>query len=237
MRLTDEAFLTELETIDGRRVPVRVTINPRARRISVRIDPAKREAIAVAPNKRQVSRALAFAAERAGWIDHQLSRIPHPVAFEPGVLVPLRGTPVTLVHERGRAAPRIEGDALVVPTPEGADFEARVKRFLIAEARTALHERVGVHCTTLRVRASRITIKDTKTRWGSCTVDGALAFSWRVILAPEPVLDYLAAHEVAHLREMNHGPRFWACVKQCTPHHLQSRTWLRRHGPELHRYG
>lgn len=237
MRLADEPFITELETIDGRRVPVRLTINPRARRISVRIDPIAREAVAVSPSKRQAQKALAFAASRAGWIAHQLAQIPVRLAFEPGARIPFRGETVELVHDRGRAAPYLDGARLVAPTPEGADFSGRVKRFLVQTARTALVERVAVHAATLAVAPSRITVKDTRSRWGSCSTTGALAFSWRVILAPDPVLDYLAAHEVAHLREMNHGPKFWACVKQCDPDHAAARAWLRRHGAELHRIG
>jgi predicted metal-dependent hydrolase len=237
MRVADEPFITELETIDGRRVPVRLSINPRARRISVRIDPARREAVAVAPSKRQASKALAFAASRAGWIAQQLARIPESLSFVPGARIPVRGRMIVLAEERGRGAPRLEGDRLVAPIPEGADFQARVKRFLVQEAKAALLERVEVHARTLGVTPTRITIKDTKSRWGSCSTTGALAFSWRIILAPEGVIDYLAAHEVAHLREMNHGPRFWACVKACDPDHHAARAWLRRHGADLHRYG
>jgi len=237
MRVADEPFITELETIDGRRVPVRLVINPRARRISVRIDPTRREAVAVSPSKRQVSRTLAFAAERAGWIAQQLARIPVGLAFAPGARIPFRGRLVELVAERGRSAPRLAGETLVAPTPEGADFAGRVRRFLVAEARKALIERVAAHAATLAVTPTRVTVKDTKSRWGSCTAGGALAFSWRIILAPDAVIDYLAAHEVAHLREMNHGPRFWACVKACCPDHVSARAWLRRHGADLHRYG
>lgn len=237
MRLSDEPFITEIETLDGRRVPVRVTINPRARSISIRIDAAKREAVAVSPSKRQVSRTLAFAAERAGWIAQQLARLPAAAPFEPGGRAPFRGALLTLVAERGRAAPRVEGDALIVPIPDGADFQARVRRFFQAEARKALAERVAAHAVTLGVQPTRVTIKDTKSRWGSCSSSGALAFSWRIIFAPDSVIDYLAAHEVAHLREMNHGPRFWACVKACDPDYAAARTWLHRHGADLHRYG
>jgi hypothetical protein len=100
-----------------------------------------------------------------------------------------------------------------------------------------LAERVAVHAATLGASYSRLTVKDTKSRWGSCTAGGALAFSWRVILAPPAVLDYLAAHEVAHLIEMNHSPRFWALVRQCQPDYAKHRTWLRRFGAHLHAYG
>jgi predicted metal-dependent hydrolase len=237
MRVADEPFITELESLDGRRIPVRLSINPRARRISVRIDAAKREAVAVAPSKRQASKALAFAASRAGWIAQQLARIPEGLPFRPGALIPLRGRMIILAEETGRGPPRIDGDRLVAPMPAGADFQARVKRFLVHEAKAALCERVEIHARTLGVRPTRITIKDTKSRWGSCSTTGALSFSWRIILAPESVIDYLAAHEVAHLREMNHGPRFWACVKACDPDHHLARAWLRRHGAELHRIG
>jgi predicted metal-dependent hydrolase len=113
----------------------------------------------------------------------------------------------------------------------------RVKRFLMAEAKFELQRRVAQHAALLRVAPAGLTVKDTRSRWGSCTADGTLSFSWRVILAPPYVLDYLAAHEVAHLAEMNHSARFWALVRRCAPDYARGRAWLRRHGQTLHAYG
>jgi predicted metal-dependent hydrolase len=236
----DAPDLEHLETVDGRRVPVRVRVNPRASRISVRIDPSRGEAVLIAPSTRQVSRALAFAHERAGWIAGELARIPPKAPFAPGGLAPLRGVMHQLKRAPGRGAAQIEAGEppmLVLPMPASAVFEARVRRYFEGEAAGDLRARVAAHAATLNVRPAAVQIKDTRTRWGSCSSEGVLSFSWRVILAPPFVLDYLAAHEVAHLREMNHGPRFWACVRRCVPGHAAGRAWLRAHGATLHRYG
>ncbi|HEY6670114.1 MAG TPA: M48 family metallopeptidase, partial [Methyloceanibacter sp.] len=100
-----------------------------------------------------------------------------------------------------------------------------------------LKTRVAVHAKRLDLTPKRLYVRDQTTRWGSCSTSGALSFSWRLVLAPPFVLDYLAAHEVAHLGHMNHGPRFWALVERSMPRHEEARSWLKKHGASLHRYG
>lgn len=231
---------TEIETIDGRRLPVKLIVNPRARHVSVRIDPTRREAIATAPSKRHLKHAAQFAAERAGWIAHELSRLPQGVQLTPGARVPLRGVEHELVYEHGRAAPRVEAGEiarLIAPAPDVALFEPRLLRFFKDQARADLAARVAVHAQTLGVKPARLQVKELRSRWGSCSSDGVLSFSWRVICAPAFVLDYLAAHEVAHLREMNHSRRFWAHVRKCMPDYESGRAWLHEHGCALHAIG
>lgn len=231
---------TEVETIDGRRLPVKLVVNPRARHVSVRIDPTRREAIATAPTQRHLKHAVQFAAERAGWIAHELERLPQGVQLRPGAEAPFRGAPHLLVMERGRAKPRVEAGEpplLIAPAPDPALFEARLLRFFKEEARADLTERVARHAATLGVRPVRLQVKELRSRWGSCSVDGVLSFSWRLILAPPFVLDYLAAHEVAHLGEMNHSRRFWMLVRKCMPDYDRGREWLHQHGPALHAIG
>ncbi|MGB6766784.1 MAG: SprT family zinc-dependent metalloprotease, partial [Methyloceanibacter sp.] len=109
--------------------------------------------------------------------------------------------------------------------------------WLKRQAHQDLKARVGVHANRLDLMPSRIFVRDQTTRWGSCSTTGALSFSWRLVLAPPFVLDYLAAHEVAHLGHMNHGPRFWGLVERTMPRHEEARSWLRKHGASLHRYG
>lgn len=235
-----EPSQTEIETIDGRRVPVKLIVNPRARHVSVRIDPTRREAIATAPSKRHLKHAAQFAAERAGWIASELARLPLGVSLSPGSIIPLRGEDHVLVYEHGRGPARTEPGLpprVVVPAPDVALFESRLLRFLKDQARQDLIDRVATHAVALGVRPERIQVKELRSRWGSCSVDGVLSFSWRLILAPSFVLDYLAAHEVAHLREMNHSRRFWAHVKRCLPDFETGRTWLHEHGSALHAVG
>jgi len=232
---------TEIETIDGRRVPVKLIVNTRARHVSVRIDPTRREAVATAPSKRHLKHAAQFAAERAGWIAQELARLPRGISLRPGAFVTFRGVDHELASERGRGGARIEQAALfpriVVPAPDPALFEARLLRFFKDRAREELIDRVAHHAVTLGVRPERIQVKELRSRWGSCSSEGVLSFSWRVILAPPFVLDYLAAHETAHLREMNHSRRFWAQVRRCTPDYERGRDWLHEHGGALHAVG
>lgn len=228
----------EVETLDGRKLRVEIQVNPRARNISVRIDPTRRLAIATSPSQRQVKRTHAFVAERAGWIARELSALPHAAAFTPFGRVPLRGAMHELIYEQGRGVARIEeGERIVAPAPDADLFGARVLRFLRAEAERDFRERVAVHAAALAVNVRRVQIKEMRSRWGSCSIDGVLAFSWRVIMAPPFVLDYLAAHEVAHLKEMNHSARFWAVVAKLCPEHEKGRAWLRRFGADLHAFG
>jgi predicted metal-dependent hydrolase len=231
---------TEIETIDGRRVPLKLIVNPRARHVSVRIDPTRREAIATAPSKRYLKHAEQFAAERAGWIAEELSRLPLGVQLAPGARVTLRGVEHELAYEHGRSGPRVEmgyPPRLVAPAPDAALFESRLLRFFKEEARRDLIDRVATHAGTLGVNPARLQVKELRSRWGSCSVDGVLSFSWRLILAPSFVLDYLAAHEVAHLKEMNHSRRFWAHVRRCLPDYDRGRQWLHEHGCALHAVG
>jgi hypothetical protein len=231
---------TEIETNDGRRVPVRLIVNPRARRVSVRIDPTRREAIATAPSQRQLKLAAAFASERATWIAHELERLPQGILLRPGAVAPFRGAAHELVYEHGRGAPRVEPGPtprLIAPAPDPALFESRLLRFLKDQARQTLSESVARHAAALGVRPARLQVKELRSRWGSCSVDGVLSFSWRIICAPDFVLDYLAAHEVAHLREMNHSRRFWTQVARCLPDYERGRDWLHQHGFTLHAIG
>lgn len=231
---------TEIETNDGRRVAVKLVVNRRARRVSVRIDPVRREAIATAPSQRTLKHAAQFAAQRATWIVRELARLPKGVSLTPGAIVPLRGVSHVLVYEHGRAAPRIEAGEmprLVAPAPDPALFEARLLRFFKDQARDDLAERVAVHAATLGVTPRRMQVKELRSRWGSCNVDGVLSFAWRIVLAPPFALDYLAAHEVAHLKEMNHSRRFWAHVRRCAPDFERARAWLQEHGCSLHAVG
>ncbi|MCI4646502.1 MAG: M48 family metallopeptidase [Hyphomonadaceae bacterium] len=228
-----------LKTRDGRQVTVRLEVNPRARRLILRLDEKAREAVAVAPRERDLPAAAAFASERVDWIARQLSRMPETVAFTPGAVIPLRGELCRLsLDGPGRRARLVVNGEPVLHAPGAPEtFPARITRYLKAAAKTDLTEAVGEHCERLGVKAHRISVKDTRSRWGSCSSEGVLSFSWRLICAPPEVLDYVAAHECAHLLEMNHSDRFWAHVARTCPDWKQHRHWLRSHGRELHAVG
>jgi predicted metal-dependent hydrolase len=231
-----------LRAPNGHRVRVRFEVNAKARRLILRLDERRREAVAVAPSRRQIKDAAAFAAERADWISMRLQHLPEPVRFEEGAMIQYRGAPLQLTSEgEGRIAKiwpedEISPRLLSVPgDPETMDL--RVMRFLKKQARADLTRAVKRHTATLGVVHKSISVKDTRSRWGSCTHDGQLSFSWRLIMAPPEVLDYVAAHECAHILEMNHSPKFWAQVARCCPDWKRHRSWLRTHGAGLQAAG
>lgn len=225
----------------GRKVTIRLEVNPRARRLIVRIDEKAREAVAVAPRQRDLPAAAAFAADRADWIAARLAQLPDLRPFEPGSIIPLRGEACELSLEgSGRLARLIAADdgTLTLSAPGAPEtFAARVTRYLKKAATSDLGDAVQRHTESLGVSAKRISVKDTRSRWGSCTSDGRLSFSWRLVCAPTEVLDYVAAHECAHLLEMNHSKRFWGHVDRICPGWQGHRNWLREHGQALHAVG
>lgn len=225
----------------GASVPIRVHIDRRARRVSVRIDPMAREAVATAPANRFALEAISFASERVEWIADRLGALPPPVLFKPGAYIPLRGVIHRLKHvETGRTVKvdKTSGPTplLLIPGPRES-FRDKTRGFFRAAARTDFAERVAVHAETLKVKPRSIAIKDTRSRWGSCSSEGRLNFSWRLVCAPPFALDYVAAHEVAHIKEMNHSDRFWKQVERCFPDWREARAWLHERGGALHSIG
>jgi hypothetical protein len=212
-----------------------------ARRLTLRVSSATGEAVLTIPERTDLAAARRFADAHGGWIAARLARVPDRVALVPGAVVPLRGVDHRIVHRavalrRVSAAEGPDGPVLAV-SGETAEVAGRVRAFLQREARRDLETAVARYAEALGVTPARITLRDTTSRWGSCSSQGGLNFSWRLVLAPPFVLDYLAAHEVAHLREMNHSQRFWRLVHGVCPATGEAEAWLKRHGTGLHRYG
>ncbi len=221
----------------GMTVPVRYVIRPRARRVSLRIDTAKREAVAILPRARDRKQADKLIHDKAGWLEGHLGRMPPPMPFTPGGVVLLRGNEIALVREIGRGVARENDGALIVPCPKAASFSGRTRRGLIALARKELTRQAQCHANALDVEFSALSVRDTNSRWGSCSAAGRLNFSWRLICVPFSVLDYVCAHEVAHLIEHNHGPRFWALVETRITDITTPRRWLRKNSARLFAVG
>ena len=221
---------------------IRLRRHRRARRYTLRIHPTDREAILTMPPRGTLSEAREFAQLHGGWIAARLGRLPKAAPFQLGTVLPLRGVPHRIVHRAGErgtvwSETRDSGERILC-VAGGIDFvERRVHDHLKREARRDLQRSAQAHAEALSVRVKRISIRDQSSRWGSCTSAGSLSFSWRLILAPSFVLDYLAAHEVAHLVEMNHSARFWRVVDRICPHVERAKSWLDTHGNDLHRYG
>lgn len=231
----------ELEAIGA---PIEVRRHPSARRLTLRVSKTKRAVIVTVPAQCRMEEAGKFLRSNIDWVRERLGSVPEPVPFADGARIPLRGD---LHHvcftgpTRARAVVEIERAGGRTPRLNvcGRSEHAprRLRDWLIEQARADLDRCVTLHARSLGVKARSITLRDQTSRWGSCTAGGLLSFSWRLILAPAHVLDYVAAHEVAHLIEMNHGPRFWKLVARSMPRLEEAKRWLRHHGADLHRYG
>ncbi|HST93623.1 MAG TPA: SprT family zinc-dependent metalloprotease [Microvirga sp.] len=227
---------------EGQAFTVALKRRPTAKRITLRVSNATAEVVLTIPERTDVGLAQKFADSHGGWIATRLAKVPKRVLFQPGSLVPLRGVPHRVVHwstVRGttQATRDAEGEPIIAVTGDIAHVTRRVQDYLEAEARRDFAAAVKRHTAALGVAAKRITVRDTKSRWGSCSATGALSFSWRLIMAPPFVLDYLAAHEVAHLRELNHSHRFWKLTHQLCPRTDEAERWLKAYGSALHRFG
>ncbi len=225
--------------IGGEPVPVTVRIQPRARRFILKVDPISGGIVLVVPHRTHAAKALRFARDHTTWIAAQRERRLDGVALQPGDLVPLRGETHEIIHapdaRRGVWLDEARQTVHVSGTPE--HVPRRVRDWLKRTAKQDLSARVAVHAEALGRRPKTISIRDTRSRWGSCTVGGVLNFSWRLILAPPFVLDYVAAHEVAHLAHHDHGPAFWRVVHTLFGDPAPASRWLKTHGLALHRYG
>jgi predicted metal-dependent hydrolase len=221
---------------------VRLRRHRQARRYTLRIQAATREVILTIPPRGTLKEAREFAQKHGGWIAVRLGRLPEAVRFAQGIVVPLRGVPHRIAHRRGvRGTVWIEagsdGQQLLCVAGEAPHIDRRIGDFLRREARRELEAASLRFAADLGVRIKRVAVRDQASRWGSCSTTGVLSYSWRLILAPSHVLNYLAAHEVAHLVEMNHSARFWRLVRRLCPEHERAKVWLEVHGSDLHRYG
>jgi predicted metal-dependent hydrolase len=221
---------------------IRLRRHRRARRYTLRIHPSDREAILTMPPRGTIADAKDFAQRHGAWIAARLGRLPKAAPFQPGTLVPLRGVAHRIVHRAGERGvvwteTRESGERILCVAGGVEHIDRRVHDFLKREARRDLAKSAQHYAEALSVKVKRISIRDQSSRWGSCTSAGSLSFSWRLILAPPYVLDYLAAHEVAHLVEMNHSARFWRVVARVCSSVERAKAWLDTHGNDLHRYG
>jgi predicted metal-dependent hydrolase len=221
---------------------VRLRRHRQARRYTLRIQSATREVILTIPPRGTLKEAREFAQKHGGWIAARLGRLPEAAPFAHGGTVPLRGLPHRIAHRRGmRGTVWTERDAdgqpLLCVAGNAPHIDRRIGDFLKREAKRELETASRRFAADLGVTVRRVAVRDQSSRWGSCSTTGVLSYSWRLILAPGYVLDYLAAHEVAHLVEMNHSPRFWRLVQRVCPGHERAKAWLDVHGSDLHRYG
>jgi predicted metal-dependent hydrolase len=240
---TSRALHMDTLSLSGEQVPLVVRHNPRARRFIVRVDMTTGVVHVTTPNKRNVKAAVAFARGHADWIAEQRTHVAHGEPFCEGAIIPLRGVSHEIRHTGGvRGGITLEAgeNGSVSKLYVAGDISflpRRINDWLKTQAKADLTDSVMRHASKLGVRPSRITVRDQSSRWGSCSSTRALSFSWRLIFTPPEVLDYVAAHEVAHLTHMNHGSQFWAAVESLIPDYRDAMLWLETKGPALHKYG
>lgn len=226
--------------IDGDAVPVVVRRHAQARRLILRLDEHGSGALVTIPKHASFAEGLAMAQRKSDWIKRQLAKTPDTVVFGDGVEVPFLGSPHVIRHvPQGRGVQRIAGEILVAGRTE--HLNRRLTDWLKAQARSTINQRAHDKALEVDRRISKISIRDTRSRWGSCGAGGSLNFSWRLVMAPVHVLDYVIAHEIAHLVHRDHGAGFWALAESLTDTSLgrmeDARAWLNAFGRTLHRYG
>jgi predicted metal-dependent hydrolase len=227
--------------IGGGEVLLQVRRSARARRARILVAPGKPPEVVVPErmSEREVDRVIrehrGWIAEKVAWARDEAARTPQLGLDRPGV-VWLAGSPVPVeLHGSGRAVAKLVGGRLRVAGPaEGAG--AAIGRWYRREARLRLTRATSREAEALGVEPARISIRDPRTRWGSCSATGAISYSWRLVICPEPVLDYVVVHELCHLRFHDHSPSFWGLLSAARPEWREQADWLRRHGPQIGGY-
>ncbi|SMC89346.1 M48 family metallopeptidase [Rhizobium sp. RU36D] len=224
--------------VDGRAMPLTVTKNPRATRLTLRIEPGGRGLKLTVPPGLKDREVNDFLDRHQGWLRVRLAKFSADNAIRPGGEILFRGIPHRIVHtgELRGLTQAIDSEVGHILSVGGLEehMGRRIATFFKKEARKDLETYVAIHTKAIGKPAKSLTLKDTRSRWGSCSWEGNLSFSWRIVMAPPGVINYLAAHEVAHLKEMNHGPGFWSLCERLCPDMEEAKRWLKRHGSALH---
>lgn len=229
--------LERMHEVGGRTLPLRIVENARARRLTLRIDAGGQGLRVTVPPGIPAREVDRFIDRHQGWLEARIAKVPDKPQIRPGVKIPVRGVPHLIVHEADKrgsvTVAEVDGAPALIVHGERAHLARRVADFLKREAKKDIEALVVKHTAAVGRRAKAIRFKDTTSRWGSCTSDGSLSFSWRIMMARPTVIDYLVAHEVAHLKEMNHGPKFWALCRELCPRTDEARAWLKKNGAAL----
>ncbi len=238
----DQAAINDAAvTLDDPDISVRLRVTARARRFTLRLEPSGEGAVLTLPPGVPISEARMFLMRQSDWLARALARHPGRTVVGDGTRLPVAGEEVKIAVVDGppgepRCAPRLEHGRLIVPGPGAHDVQVgpRIAAFLKARARDALAPAAQRYAGMLGRHATAVSLRDPRSRWGSCSTQGRLSFSWRLAMAPPEVLDYVAGHEAAHLVEMSHAPRYWEVVEQIMPDYRRHRAWLKREGHKLH---
>ena len=224
--------------VDGVTLPVEFRSNARAKRMVLRLTRDQAGVTVTLPKRVSRAQAQAFVEKSVPWVAAQLKRQKPATAIRPGAAIPLRGVLHVIEPAQGlRGLITACPNTHIIQVPgDPAHLPRRLEDWLKKLAKSELSEASQRYAQAMQVEIGRITVRDQKSRWGSCSAKGDLSYSWRLILAPTFVLDYVAAHEVAHRRHMNHGPGFWRLVLTHCPHAGDAKKWFKAHSAELHRF-
>ena len=223
--------------IEGRNIPVRIRKNTRARRMILRIDNNINGAVVTLPSWTSEREALLMVQEKSDWVLTKLDNMPTKISFESGVQIPFLGEYHIVYHDPNQKGVVKKGENEIRLGGREEHLSRRLGDWLRKEAKIIIQPKAIEMAKKLNAEIGQISIRDTKSRWGSCAASGNLSFCWRLILTPEWVLNYVIAHEVSHLRHMNHGPEFWQTVADFNVRVDAARVWLSKNAEQLHRYG
>jgi predicted metal-dependent hydrolase len=219
------------ETQTPGQIPYTVRRSSRARRIRVNVH-AHTGVEVVLPVRASDRAAAAAVRELRPWIERRLGEVEAALAqvTARAGTVPYLGIPLELVAEGGRTRVHRSGERLLVPADDPAPA---LERFYRRAARAEIEPRLRRATAIAGSSFSGLDIRGQRTRWASCSASGRMSFNWRLLLAPEEVLEYVVWHEVCHLEILDHSPRFWALLERRWPGYRRDRDWLRRNGPTL----
>ncbi len=219
---------------------VTVKRSTRAKRVALRLDPVERVINLVVPKKMSLKKAYIFASAHEDWVIKTLENLAPPIAFADGAVIPVFGDSILINIEHNselkRTTIKQSDDILLVKTYMD-DPTNRITAHLKKLAHKGLADMASEKAAIIGKHISSISVRDTKSRWGSCSQDGKISFSWRLIFAPYNAIDYVVAHEVAHLMYMDHSKEFWAQCRELSTNFVEGKYWMKNHGNELMRYG
>lgn len=223
-------------TINNERLPILIRKHRKSRRMVLRYQPLRKAIGLTLPRYVSIRQGLHFIEEKREWLEREMQEHSHSVPLADGQIIPVLGTHYALKHIGGRGVVRIEGEAILVPGDE-AFMARRVREWVKAQAREYVIGLAQEKSALVGRKVRGVALRDTSSRWGSCSHDGALSFSWRLVFAPREILEYVVCHEVAHLREHNHSDAYWNIVAQLFPNYPQAERWLKDYGHQLYGYG
>ncbi len=224
--------MTETLKVGTPEMVVTLRRNKRAKRLTLRVSSVDGQPVLTLPQNAKIREAQRFLDQQESWLREHLAAAPERIIVQVGVPLPFMGEKL-LVTQHGKSRTILAPGHIL--TPSRKHTGKSVETFLKARARIAVTDHCHSYAQRLGYDFGRISLRDPRSRWGSCSTDGNLMFSWRLILAPAKVLEYVVAHEIAHLAEMNHSPAFWQTVKNLMPEYRQHQNWLKQNGAVLHR--